>query len=211
MDPSVRVIVADDHPLYREAVIRAIGDRPRLDVVGEAGDAETAMAKIRTLRPDVAVVDSKMPGDGTSVLDSIRAEELPTRVLMLSGYATSPDVYAAVSRGASGYLAKDVGGEAICDAIEGVARGETTLSAEAQSVLVASLRSRGGEAASPLSPREREILRLASDGSSNAEIARTLHLSAETVKSHLRNSYEKLGAKDRTAAVALAMRRGLID
>jgi two-component system, NarL family, nitrate/nitrite response regulator NarL len=210
MQAAVRVIVADNHPLYRQAVVRAIGDCPPLEVIAEAADAGTAVAKIRDLRPEVAVLDARMPGgDGESVLERIREEELPTRVLILSGYTAAGDIVAAVSRGANGYLAKDVGGEAICEAIRKVARGETALSPEVQAALVAGLRT--GEGLPRLTDREREVLVKAADGASNVQIAEALHLSPETVKTHLHNVFEKLGTRDRTAAVAQAIRQGLID
>lgn len=207
----VRVLVADDHPLFREALARSIGESPRLEVIGLAVSAPDATEQIERLRPDVAVLDLKMPGDGREVLAGVTKLELPTRVVFLSEYVDKASVLSAVTGGASGYLAKGAEAEAICEAILVVAAGGTALSTEAQGALLTGLKSRDGGAHSSLTRRELEMLELLADGLSNADIAGRLYVSPETVKAHLRNLFGKLGVSDRTAAVAAALRRGLID
>jgi two-component system nitrate/nitrite response regulator NarL len=207
----VRVLVADDHPLFREALARSIEESPWLEVIGLAVSAPDATEQIERLRPDVAVLDLKMPGDGREVLAAVTELDLPTRVLFLSEYVDKVSVLSAVSGGASGYLAKGAEADVICDAILEVARGGTALSTEAQAALLTGLKSRERAANSSLTRRELEMLELLADGLSNADIAGRLFVSPETVKAHLRNMFGKLGVSDRTAAVAVALRKGLID
>jgi two-component system nitrate/nitrite response regulator NarL len=207
----VRVLVADDHPLFREALARVIDESPRLEVVGHAVSAPDATAQIERLRPDVAVLDLRMPGDGREVLAAVTRQELPTRVLFLSEYVDTASVLSAVRGGASGYLAKGAEAGVIRNAILEVADGGTALSTDAQRALLGGLRSREQIALSAVTPRELQTLELLADGLSNADIAARLFVSPETVKAHLRNLFGKLGVSDRTAAVAEALRRGLID
>jgi two-component system nitrate/nitrite response regulator NarL len=207
----VRVLVADDHPLFLEAVAGSISENPQLEVVGRAANAADATEQIERLRPDVAVLDLRMPGDGRSVLAAVTDQDLPTRVLFLSEYVDTASVLSAVSGGANGYLAKGAEGEDIRSAILEVARGGTALSTDAQQALLSGLRSREQLALSFVTPREFEMLELLADGLTNPDIAARLYVSPETVKAHLRNVYAKLGVSDRTAAVAEALRRGLID
>jgi two-component system, NarL family, nitrate/nitrite response regulator NarL len=208
----VRVYVADDHPVYREGLVRAIRERPDLELVGEASDGREALPEIKKLEPDVAVLDVRMPGlDGMEVLNAIKREELPTRVVFLSAYVESDLVYRAIAMGAGAYLSKEADRAAIFDAVAAVARGEAFLSPEIQTGLTAQIRMREATARPVLTPREREILRLTADGRSAPEIAGQLHLSPATVKTHLQSLYEKLGVSDRAAAVAAAMRRGLLE
>jgi two-component system nitrate/nitrite response regulator NarL len=207
----VRVLVADDHPLFREALARSIDESPRLEVIGLAVSAPDATEQIERLRPDVAVLDLKMPGDGREVLAAVTSLELPTRVLFLSEYVDNASVLSAVSGGASGYLAKGAEADVIRNAIIEVAGGGTALSTEAQGALLSSLKSLEKAEHSPLTRRELEMLELLAEGLSNADIAAQLFVSPETVKAHLRNMFGKLGVSDRTAAVAAALRKGLID
>ncbi|MDX6398538.1 MAG: two-component system, NarL family, nitrate/nitrite response regulator NarL [Gaiellaceae bacterium] len=207
----VRVLVADDHPLFRDALARSIAQSPQLEVVGEAADAPEATEQIERLLPDVAVLDLRMPGDGREVLAAVTRLELATRVLFLSEYVDTTSVLSAVSAGASGYLAKGAEGDAIRQAVIEVARGGTALSNEAQRALLSGVRSREQVALSSLTPRELEMLALLANGLTNAKIAARLYVSPETVKAHLRNLFGKLGVSDRTAAVAEALRRGLIE
>jgi two-component system nitrate/nitrite response regulator NarL len=207
-----RVIVADDHPLYREGVVRAIKERPDLELVGECDDGRAALDDIKRLEPDVAVLDVKMPGlDGTGVLNAVEREGLATRVVFLSAYLDGAFVYSAVAGGAAGYLSKEADRQEICDAIAAVARGETILAAEAQSGIAREVRLRRQEDRPALTAREREILELTAKGRSAPQIAGELFLSTATVKTHLQHLYEKLGVSDRAAAVAEAMRRGLLE
>jgi two-component system nitrate/nitrite response regulator NarL len=209
----VRVVVADDHPLYRRAVTDAVKARPDLELVGEACDGREALERIRSDAPDVALLDMRMPEmDGLGVLNAVVRDELPTRVIFLSAHIESSTAFTAVGGGAAGYLAKNARAEAICDAIAAVARGETVLAPEVQSGIAREIRIRGGDRDRPsLSPREREILGLTAAGHSAPEIAERLTLSPTTVRTHLQNLYEKLGVSDRAAAVAEAMRQGLLE
>ncbi len=210
--PRVRVLVADDHPLFREAIVRTIRERPEFELVGESADGRAALEAIRELRPDVAVIDVKMPElDGLQVVAAVRRDELPTRVLLLSAYLDSAIVFQAVGAGAAAYLSKESDRSQIGDAIAAVARGETVLSPEAQAGIAAEVRSRQVDDRPLLTPREREVLGHVAAGRGAPEIARLIHLSPATVKGHLQSLYEKLGVSDRAAAVAEAMRRGLLE
>lgn len=208
----VRVLVADDHPLYREGVVRAIRERPELELVAECGDGREALDEIRRLEPDVAVLDVKLPGlDGQQVLSALTRDGVSTRVVFLSAYLDSEIVYAAVAGGAAAYLSKETTRAAICEAVAAAARGETQLSPEIQAGIAREIRLRKGDDRPVLTPREREVLVLVSNGCSAPEIAERLFLSPATVKTHLQHLYEKLEVSDRAAAVAEAMRRGLLE
>ncbi|HEX7299988.1 MAG TPA: response regulator transcription factor [Solirubrobacteraceae bacterium] len=206
------VLVADDHPLYREAVVRAVRSRPEFELVGEAGDGREALDAIRADRPDVAVLDVEMPSlRGIEIVEALRRDGVATRVVLLSAHLESDMVYEAVAGGVAAYLSKAAPGDRICDAIAAVARGEVILPAEVQAGLASEIRLRSDSARPALSPREREVLALIAEGLTAPAVGRELHLSTATVKSHLKTLYEKLGVSDRAAAVAEAMRRGLLE
>lgn len=209
---QVSVLVADDHPVFRSGLVQMLRARPELRVVGEVGEGRAALDQIRELRPDVAVLDLGLPElGGIEVLDALQREHLPTRVLVLSALQDSGTIYRAVELGARGYLPKIADGGAVCDAVAAIGRGRTVLPAEIQDGLATEIRMRRDVAGRPaLTPRELDILRLAADGRSNAEIAVALHVSAATVKTHLHHVFEKLEVSDRAAAVATAMRSGLL-
>ncbi len=208
----VRVLAADDHPLFREAVVRAIKERPEFELVGEAADGTAALAAIRELAPDVAVLDVKMPGlDGLGVLNAVVRDALPTRVILLSAFLDGTVAFEAIAAGAAAYLSKEAERGRIADTIAAVSRGETVLGPEVQAGLAAEIRVRGARDRPRLSEREREILEHIAAGRSAPQIAELLFLSTATVKSHLQSLYEKLGVSDRAAAVAEAMRRGLLE
>jgi two-component system, NarL family, nitrate/nitrite response regulator NarL len=208
----VRVLIAEEHPLYREGVVRAIKERPELELIGETADGEHALALIEELEPDVAVLDVKMPGlDGLQVANAVVRDALPTRVLMLSAFLERQIVFQAVAAGAAGYLSKDADRLEITDAILAVHRGDTVLAPEVQAGVAAEVRSRWRPDVPSLSERERQVLEMIAEGMSAPEIGRRLYLSTATVKSHLQSLYEKLDVSDRAAAVAAAMRRGLLE
>ena len=209
----VSVLVADDHPIYREGIVRAIKDRPDLELVGEAGDGRQALEQLRRLTPEVAVLDIRMPGlDGTQVLAAMRREGLRTEVLVLSAFMEPELAYKTVAAGAKGYLSKESSRQEVCEAIVTIARGGTALAAQAQAGLAEQIQERERSGGPPqLTAREQEVLRLVSDGYSAPDIAKQIHLSTTTVKSHLHSLYEKLGVSDRAAAVAEAMRRGMLE
>lgn len=204
--------VADDHPLYRDGIVRAIKQRPDLELVGEAGDGRDALAQIQELQPQVAVVDLNLPSiTGLQVVTALTDLASPVRVLILTAYTESELAYDAIAAGAGGYLLKDVDRRTICDAITAVARGKTVLSPDLHDGLAEQIRTRRNDSRPRLSPREREILALAAEGRSGPEIARILFLSPNTIKTHLQNIYEKLGVSDRAAAVAKALREGVLQ
>jgi two-component system nitrate/nitrite response regulator NarL len=208
----VRIIVADDHPLFREAVVRAVRERPEFELVGEAVDGREALEAIRELAPQVAVLDVKMPGlDGLRVLNAVKRDGLATRVVLLSAYLDGATAFEAVANGAAAFLSKDADRRVILDTIAAVSRGETVLGPEIQAGLAEEIRLRGAKDRPGLSPRELEVLKHIAEGRSAPEIGRLIHLSPATVKSHLQGLYEKLGVSDRAAAVAEAMRRGLLE
>ncbi len=209
----VTVLVADDHPIYREGIVRAIKERPDLDLVGEASDGREALEQIKELAPAVAVLDIRMPElDGTQVLAAMRRDGLQTEVLFLSAFMDPELAYRTVASGAKGYLSKESSRQEVCDAIGTIARGGTALAAEAQAGLAREIQDRertGGRPA--LTAREQEVLKLVAEGLSAPEIGKQIGLSTPTVKSHLHSLYEKLGVSDRAAAVAESMRRGLLE
>ena len=210
--PRVRVFVADDHPVYREGVARAIKARPEFELIGEAENGRQALDRIKALLPDVAILDVQMPGlQGSEVLHAIKRDGVPTRVVLLSAHVDSETVYRAVASGAGAYLSKESSRERICDAVAAVARGEVVLSAEVQAGLASEIQIRERDERPALTPREHEILVLTANGHSAPDIGKQLHLSQSTVKTHLKSLYEKLGVSDRAAAVAESMRRGLLE
>jgi two-component system nitrate/nitrite response regulator NarL len=198
----LRAFVADDHPLYRGAVLEVIEACDKVELAGSAEDGHEALREIRRLRPDVAVLDVGMPGmSGPGVVEALIDDGAPTRVLLMSGLATSEMAQHALAAGADGFIDKQATAEELCAALWAVARGERVLSPR---LTAPSIDRR-------LSGREHEVLRLVADGRSAPQIAEQLTLSSHTVKTHMRNLYEKLGVTDRAAAVAVAMRRGLLD
>jgi two-component system nitrate/nitrite response regulator NarL len=208
----IRVLVADDHPLYREAVVRAVRARPEFELIGQAEDGREALGVIRESTPDIAVVDVEMPSlGGVDVVRAVNRDELTTRMVLLSAHLESDTVYAAVQAGVRAYISKAWPAERICDALVAVARGEIILPGEIQAGLAAAIRSNAAGARIHLTPREREVLGGLAEGKSAPQIASELHVSPATVKTHLKTLYEKLGVSDRAAAVAEAMRRGLIE
>jgi two-component system nitrate/nitrite response regulator NarL len=208
----IRVLIADDHPLYRTGLVDTVKRRPELELVGEAEDGTAALEGIRSVDPDVCVLDVKMPGlSGVEVLRALEREGRDVRVVFVSAYYDSDVVYGALGSGASGYLSKDSTGDEICDALVAASHGRTTLGTDVQAAVAHEIRRRTGDHDRLLTPREDEILRHTADGMSAPDIARQLHLGTTTVKTHLQRVYEKLGVSDRAAAVAEAMRRGILE
>ena len=207
------MVVADDHPIYREGIVRAINERPDLDLVGEAADGRQALERVQEFSPQVAVLDIRMPGlDGTQVLSAMRRDGLETEVLFLSAFMEPELAYRTVASGARGYLSKESSRHEVCEAIVTIARGGTALAAEAQAGLAREIQERERTGGRPqLTDREQEVLNFVAQGLSAPDIGKQIHLSTTTVKSHLHSLYEKLGVSDRAAAVAQAMRRGLLE
>jgi two-component system, NarL family, nitrate/nitrite response regulator NarL len=211
MTRRVQIFVAEDQPLYLEAVENAIGNRPDLELVGSAADGRRALEEIRRLEPQVALLGMGMGGlAGPEVLNAIIRDKIPTRVVFLSNLTESGLVFAMFSRGAAGYLDKASSAEEICNAIMAVSRGEMVISPTVEGGVLQQIRLHAVEQPT-LTEREREVLRLVATGLSAPEIANRLFIEPSTVKSHLHNIYEKLGVSDRAAAVAEGMRRGLLE
>lgn len=208
----MRVLAADGQPLYRDAVVRAIGARPDLELVGEARDGREALDAICAAEPDVAVVGVTLARlSGEQVLNAVTRDGIRTRVVMIAARPDAEQVYAALGKGAAGYLTTGADARELCDAISAVARGGTVLSPQLQASVAGEIRMRSPRTRPVMSSRERETLSLIAEGLSAPDIARVLHLSTATVKTHLHHIYGKLGVSERAAAVAEAMRRGLLE
>ena len=208
----VRVVVGDDHPIYRDGIVRALNNSGRTEVVEAAGDGQAALAAIREHQPDVALLDYKMPGlDGIAVTHAVTPDGLPTRVLLLSATTDGPVVYRAIQDGAAGYLSKESDRDEIVAAVVACARGEKVLPPELVTSLATQVHRQAQSQGPVLSEREQEILRLIADGKTVPEMAKDLFLAQTTIKTHIRRLYEKLGVSDRGAAVAYAMRNQLLE
>jgi two-component system nitrate/nitrite response regulator NarL len=206
------VVVGDDHPVYREGVARGLSASGRVVVVAQAETGRAALSAIQEHLPDVAVLDYRMPElDGAQVAHAVRRDGLPTRVIVLSAFSDSALVYRAIEQGAAGYLPKESRQSEILDAVLACARGETIVPPALATGLVEELRRHAAGQRPVLTEREAQVLTLMSQGKSVPAIAAELVLGATTVKTHVGHLYEKLGVSDRAAAVAEAMRRGLIE
>lgn len=210
-DPRISIVVADDHPLYRDGLVNAINAREDLELVGQADDGAGALELISERRPDVALLDVKMDVDGPTVLRRVQNAGASTKVVFLSAYLDSALIYSTLEAGAAGFLSKRAERSAICDALVAAASGEIVLSPEIQTALGREIRSNGRANRPALTPREQEVLVLAAEGLSAARIGERLFLSPATIKTHLAHLYDKLGVSDRSAAVAEAFRQGLLD
>ena len=210
----IRVLVVDDHPIVRSGLVGLLGIESDMDVVGEAGDGEEALARVAALMPDVVLMDLRMPRlDGVGATARITAEFPSSKVLVLTTYDTDADIIRAVEAGATGYLLKDTPRLQLVDAVRAAARGETVLAPPVAARLVSRLRSPAPTpepVTNPLTPREVEVLRAVSRGLSNADIGRELFIGEATVKTHLLRAFAKLGVDDRTRAVTAAMERGIL-
>jgi two-component system, NarL family, nitrate/nitrite response regulator NarL len=210
--PRVTVVVADDHPLFREGIERAVRERPELELAGSAAGGREALELIRDRVPAVAVLDLRLPDlDGLQILNAITRDGVPTRVLILSASGDPELVYRAIEGGAAGYFRKEADRQAILDAVAAVARGATVVDPALQAGVFDQIRVRGGADRPILTARERDVLTLMAEGLSGPQIADRLIVALPTVKTHQARLYEKLGVSERAAAVAEAMRRGLLE
>ncbi|EIU56551.1 response regulator [Mycobacteroides abscessus 6G-0728-S] len=192
--------------------MRALTASGQITVVAEAENGTGALELIREHRPDVALVDYRMPElDGTQVAAAVRRDELPTRVLLLSAHDDAAIVYRALEEGAAGFLSKESTRTELVGAVLDCARGRDVVAASLTAGLAGEIRKRAQPAGPSLSTREREVLRMIAAGQTVPAIARALFLAPSTVKTHVQRLYEKLGVGDRAAAVAEAMRRGLLE
>jgi two-component system nitrate/nitrite response regulator NarL len=209
---KVRVVVGDDHPMFRDGVVRALQSSGSIDVVAEADDGPAALAAIREHRPQVALLDYRMPGmDGAAVAAAVTRDDLPTRVLLISAHDESAIVYRALQDGAAGFLPKESTRGELVTAVLECAKGRDVIAPSLAAGLAGEIRRRAEPDAPVLSPREREVLVLIAKGSSIPAMAKELFLAPSTVKTHVQRLYEKLGVSDRGAVVAEAMRRKLLD
>jgi two-component system, NarL family, nitrate/nitrite response regulator NarL len=209
---KVRVVVGDDHPMFRDGVIRALTSSGAIEVVAEAEDGATALELIKTHLPAVALLDYRMPGmDGAQVAAAVRRDDLPTRVLLLSAHDESAIVYRALQEGAAGFLPKESTRSELVNAVLSCAKGRDVISPDLAAGLAGEIRRRNEPDVPVLSPREREVLKLIANGRSIPAIAKELYLAPSTVKTHVQRLYEKLGVSDRAAAVAEAMRSKLLE
>jgi two-component system nitrate/nitrite response regulator NarL len=211
-DEKVAVVVGDDHPMFRDGVVRALNGSGLIDVVAEAEDGVAALEAIREHRPQVALLDYRMPGlDGAQVAAAVVRDELPTRVLLISAHDEAAIVYNALQAGAAGFLPKESSRAELVHGVLECAKGRDVVAPSLASGLAGEIRKQGKSDAPTLSPREREVLTLIAAGGSIPAMAKELYLAPSTVKTHVQRLYEKLGVGDRAAAVAEAMRRGLLE
>ncbi|MEV4179231.1 response regulator transcription factor [Nonomuraea sp. NPDC049709] len=207
-EPPIRLIVVDDHPIVRDGLRGMFTGEPGFEVVGVAGDGAGAVSLAEELRPDVILMDLRMPGtDGVTAIRRLAERGSTARILVLTTYDTDSDVLPAIEAGATGYLLKDAMPEELVRAVRAAARGEAVLSPSVATRLIGQVRA----PSDPLSARELEVLALIARGSTNREAASRLFISEATVKSHLLHIYAKLGVNDRAAAVAVAFERGLFN
>ena len=205
---TIHILVIDDHPVVREGLAGMLAGQPDFEVVGMAADGETAVTMHRSLSPDVALMDLRMPGlDGVGAIEAIKAQQPAAHILVLTTYDSDADILRAIEAGATGYLLKDTPREELFRAIRAAARGESVLAPTVAARLMTRMRAPAEE---NLSAREIEVLQLVAKGSSNKEVGKALHISTATVKTHLIHIYNKLGVDDRTAAVTTALEKGII-
>ena len=201
----IRILSVEDHPVFRQGLATVIGTEPDMVLVGQAANGVEAIAEFRRHRPDITLMDLRLPGaNGTDILIAILGEFPGARIIMLSSSDSDGEIQRALRSGASGYVLKSLPQDELLAVIRSVHAGQRRVPAEVAARLAEHL----GE--ETLSPRELEVLQLIRDGSRNKQIADRLSISENTVNFHIRNIVDKLGANDRTHAVTIAVRRGLL-
>jgi DNA-binding NarL/FixJ family response regulator len=205
---TIRILIADDHPVVREGLKGMLEGASDFEVVGIAKDGDSAVSLYRDLAPDVVLMDLQMPGlDGVGAIREIKAEEDEAHILVLTTYDSDANILRAIEAGATGYLLKDTPREELFRAIRATASGKSVLTPSVATRLMTRMRTPTEE---NLSAREIEVLELVAKGYSNKEVGKALYISTATVKTHLIHVYSKLGVDDRTAAVTTALERGII-
>jgi len=208
----IRVLLVDDHAMFREGVRSLLEGEPDLEVVGEVEDGRAAVQTALTLAPDVVLMDITMPQlDGIEATRQIRAHNDAIKVLILTMHDNEDVFFRSISAGASGYVLKAQADTDLLAAIRAVERGEPFLTPEAQRTLIKDVLERGSSGEEELTPREEEIVKLVAEANTTKQIAELLHLSEKTVENHRANAMRKLGMRDRVELVRYAIRRGLIE
>lgn len=215
MSNSIRILVADDHPVVRDGLVLILNMQPDFEVIGEAATGVEVVTQVKVLQPDVVLMDLEMPQlDGVGALEQLRAEDLTARVIVFTAFDTDERILAAVQAGAQGYLLKGAPREELFNAVRVVNAGGSLLQPVVASKLLrqVSQSSQSNEPLiEPLTPREKEVLTLLARGLQNKEIAAELVISERTVKFHVSSIMGKLGAGNRTEAVTIAAQHGLVE
>jgi len=208
MTKKIRIIVVDDHPLYRDGVVRTLVDSQLFDVVGTGESSQKALQLAAELKPEIALLDISMPGGGLTALEELMGSDDDIRVVMLTVSENDNDVLKAINNGAAGYVLKGVGGNDLVNILSNIAQGGSYVSPSlAAKVLVAMQGSQGTSSKTSLdalTKREEQVLRLVSNGKSNKEVARDLDLQEKTVKHHMTSILQKLNVRNRVEAAVLA-------
>jgi DNA-binding NarL/FixJ family response regulator len=205
----IRLLIADDHPVVRAGLQAMFANQPDFEILGEASNGAEAVSMTTHLHPHVVIMDLRMAVmDGTTATEQIRKQYPHIPVLVLTTYDDNADILRAIEAGATGYLLKDAPREQLFATIRSVAQGKSALAPEIATKLLQKIHMSAREA---LSERELEVLTLVARGASNKEAARSLHISEATIKSHLIRIFSKLSVADRTAAVTVALERGLLQ
>lgn len=202
---GIKILLVDDHTILREGLAAVLNAMDGFEVVGQAGDGRAALDAYRDLQPDVAIVDLRMrPMDGVQLTVALREQNANARVILLTTYDTDEEIFRGLRAGASSYLLKDVDSARLADTIRAVHAGRKEIPAEIAAKLADHV------ASETLTPRQEEVLRGVAEGKSNLEIAKSLFVSEGTVKAHVKAILQKLGARDRTQAITIAIKRGLV-
>ncbi|WP_257463241.1 response regulator [Archangium lipolyticum] len=205
-DPSIRILIVDDHPLLREGLAAMIAGQPDMALVAEAENGEQALQAFRAHQPDITLMDVRMPTmGGIDAITAIRAEFPTARIIVLTTYDGDAQALRAIKAGASGYLLKSMLRKELVETIRSVHAGRRRIAADIASEMAEHV------ADDELTARERDVLLHVAAGNANKEVAARMGISEETVKTHMKNVLTKLGAKDRTHAVVVALKRGIID
>ena len=208
----MRVLIADDHGIVRSGLRKLLESEDGIEVVAEAGDGVEARDRALEVRPDLAILDVKMPGmNGLEATRAIRETAPDVSVLVLSMHDEDRYLFEALKAGASGYVLKRAADRELIEAIRAVERGEPFLTPEAQRTLIKDVLERGSSGEEELTPREEEVVKLVAEANTTKQIAELLHLSEKTVENHRANAMRKLGMRDRVELVRYAIRRGLIE